>query len=160
MTFIAFDHLLFIVYSVYKTYTIMQPDNDPIFISEVYSSLVDSIKKENVDVKSPTDIMTKGAEILDRKAGLTDETKKSCLIQVIEEFVKGKDGVLGTDDDLIPHATLESLRIMIDGGLIEDIAKLVLTGTQGRLDVEAAKKASRKCANIWCLCFAGRKQHP
>ncbi len=40
---------------------------------------------------------------------------------VVEEIAKGPDGVIGTDDDLIPQKTLESLRALLDHGVVKDI---------------------------------------
>lgn len=126
--------------------------DDHIFLSEMYSTFADDIKKDGLDTKSPTDVIARGARMLESKQGMSLEEKKSCLMKLIEEVAKGKDGVLGTDDDLLPKDTVEALRILIDGGLLGDIVKFILAATEGRFDGATAVKASTKVTKIVCLC--------
>lgn len=44
---------------------------------------------------------------------------------VVTELAKGADGIAGTADDLIPPATLATLRVMLGSGVVRELAEWV-----------------------------------
>ena len=45
---------------------------------------------------------------------------------VIAEIAKGADGISGTEDDIIPASTVSTLKTLLHGGVVRDMASWVV----------------------------------
>lgn len=59
---------------------------------------------------------------------------------VITEVAKGRDGLLGTEDDLIPASVVGAIKLLTDQGAMSDVAELALGAAAA-----AAKRATGGC---------------
>ena len=48
--------------------------------------------------------------------------KSDDVISVIENIAAGADGISGTDDDLVPSAILETLRVLLKHKVVHELA--------------------------------------
>lgn len=91
---------------------------------------------------SPMAIIVKCMEII--KQHWTPEApfnKKEVLVKVLERIGAGKDGVFGTDDDLIPPTTLEEIKRIVNGPFLDSMINTALDISKGKFDLVTAQKA-------------------
>lgn len=75
----------------------------------------------------------------------TDDTIQ-ITVNFIREVAKGKDGIIGTSDDIIDPKTTQQIVDMLSSNLLEDMLRL-LTYT---VKLELSYKTSLLCLTKWC----------
>lgn len=98
---------------------------------EIALAIRKALESKALDAGSAMRIVRKGMELLNAYPALRGEEKKAVLIRVLEQVSAGNDGVLGTDDDLLPEATLKAMKALLDGDLIGDIVDTFVAFTKG-----------------------------
>jgi hypothetical protein len=72
--------------------------------------------------------------------GLTGEEKHAITLTILDEIAKGKDGIIGTEDDLIPEHILKGIKALIENDLINSTISLIKQTMKGELKAETVKK--------------------
>lgn len=67
--------------------------------------------------------------------GLSGQEKEQMVLSIITDLAKGKDGVAGTKDDLLPPSVIAGLHAMSENNLITSTVELIIDATKGRLDI-------------------------
>jgi hypothetical protein len=98
---------------------------------EISLEIRKAIEAKSLDAASAMSIVRKGMELLNAYPQLRGAEKKAVLIRVLEQVSAGNDGVLGTDDDLLPPATLKAMKALLEGDLIGDIVDTFVAFTKG-----------------------------
>ncbi len=106
-----------------------------LLIAKLALSLQESIINKEFEGKSPVVIITKGMELLSDVPELMGTTKKEILIKAIERIAHGKDGIVGTDDDLISQEQMNILKIMIDNNIVEGIINVIYDASRGKFNI-------------------------
>lgn len=92
-------------------------------------------------------IIVKGMELIEKlPVSLAGAEKRQLLVQAIERVAAGRDGVLGSADDLIPAGILENLRMLILGNMVGEIADVVVKAASGNVAVRKVQG----CFARWC----------
>ena len=100
--------------------------------------LTAALKSNEVKLDSVMAIIAKGMEIAERFKYLDGKLKKKLLLEVITRVAAGADGVAGTADDLIPATTMSTLKMMLEGDLVEQTVDLVSDIARGRFNIGSA----------------------
>lgn len=117
-------------------------------------SLIKDIRSCGIDTSSAMTLIAKTMELAHKHfSGADGMTKKQYVMLALSEIAKGKDGVSGTEDDLIPEKTMNALKILIEGDLLEQTINIIWDAVKGRITLqEAAIPVVRNCCNIlWAL---------
>lgn len=94
------------------------------------------IQKDNV---TATFLIKVGFEVVYNYKELnTHAVRKEYLLKALETIAKGKDGILGTEDDLIPEPVLHQLQTMIDTDMLQGVVQLVSDAFYGKLKVKGS----------------------
>jgi hypothetical protein len=59
------------------------------------------------------------------RAQASDLSSKD-IVECIEILSRGRDGVAGTDDDLIPASTIVALKVLLENDLVAELSKSML----------------------------------
>lgn len=110
---------------------------------QISVELFRALETKLIPTDSPMAIIVKCMEII-KKHWSADApfNKKEILIKVLERIGAGKDSVFGTNDDLIPAATLEEIKRIIDGPFLDSVINTALDISKGKFDLAATQKAA------------------
>ena len=100
--------------------------------------LTEALKSNEVKLDSAMQIVAKCMQITERFKYLDGKLKKKLLLEVITRVAAGADGVAGTADDLIPATTMSTLKMMLEGDLVEQTVDLVSDIARGRFNIGSA----------------------
>lgn len=133
---------------------------DNIVVAKVALMLQESILKKEINGSSPMVIVTKGMELMETFPNMTGPQKKDLLVKVIQRVAAGKDGVVGTEDDIIPKECVEALQTMLDKNLLEGVVGVISDAARGKFNlnktVEVAQEVQKVCLPA-CLALFSRK---
>ena len=132
--------------------------SNAILIARLALSLQESIVNKDFDNKSPILIIAKGMEILNEVPELMGTTKKQILIEAIERIASGKDGILGTDDDVLSVAHLGMIKILIDNNLIGGLIDVIADASKGKFNIAKVGTAAATCVPQCFQLFFAKKQ--
>ena len=93
--------------------------------------LIYMLMNKKLNVSNATSFIRDSISLIDKTSPdyekLTATERKKIIVEMIENIAKGPDGILGTNDDLIPKETIEQLTYFLkDKTVIEDIIDLCL----------------------------------
>jgi hypothetical protein len=103
---------------------------------EISLDIRKALETQQLSSMSAMAIVRKGIELLDHYTSLKGNEKKQMLIRVLEHISAGNDGILGTDDDILPQGTVKAIRAILDQSLIEDIVETLIGISKGDVSVE------------------------
>lgn len=101
--------------------------------------LLHSLKKQNIQIDKITFLIEHLVSSL--KVKDSDNESIDLIANFLIELAKGPDGVLGTDDDLIPKHIVDDIKLMKDTSIMKDIIAL------------CTKKNKRKWYHIYLVCM-------
>jgi hypothetical protein len=115
----------------------MDESQEPLVIAQrdpsyqrVYKNFVKDVTNNRVQVNNAVDVVRSLTSIVDSFSSLDQEGKKKLIIKTLEDIVSGNDGILYTDDDLLPRHVLEGLEVLIRTDVILSIIELAMEITQ------------------------------
>lgn len=130
---------------------------------EVSLEILKAIHYKELNVDSCMSIIRKGMEIVDKYPSLTGDERKRLLINVLTRVAKGSDGVFGTDDDVLPEATVKQICILLEGNLVENVIDIIIDATKGNFDInKATVVVQQSCALVRVVssCFKNKAVKP
>jgi len=114
-------------------------------------------------MSSPMDLIKNGMELARDIASISGVERKKCLVAALQIVARGKDGISGTEDDLIAPENLKMLSIMLEHNIVEHIVDALVDAAKGRLNIIAVKDALVDTAVVgagcidWCMWRHSRK---
>jgi len=133
---------------------------DSLVTNKVTILLLESLSDNKIDNMSAMSIIAKGMEIMETFPNLNGEEKKKMLMNVIKKVAAGADGILGTEDDVLPKECVETLQLILEKNLAEDIIKVIADTAHGKFNInhviEIAKETSTICFPLIQKCFSGK----
>ena len=87
----------------------------------LYDKIKSVISDKKISILNSIQLLTLLIEEVEKFDNMYGNEKKQYVINTLEEIAKGDDGILGTEDDIIPQYIYESLKILIESNLISDI---------------------------------------
>ena len=87
----------------------------------LYDKIKSVISDKKISILNSIQLLTLLIEEVEKFDNMYGNEKKQYVINTLEEIAKGDDGILGTEDDIIPTYIYESLKILIESNLISDI---------------------------------------
>jgi hypothetical protein len=112
---------------------------------------------------NPVMVITTIMEIVERIRGSTGAQRYELLVNVLEDVLKGADGIKGTEDDLLPLWVQDGIRVILRSNLLPSIVQGIIVATKGFLAingvppvvVDIAVEGTKKCCSF--LCFGSSK---
>jgi len=126
---------------------------DSLIASKIALLLQEGILKGEIAKDSPTKLIAKGMEIMESFSNMSGDQKKKMLIRVIEKIAAGSDGIVGTEDDIIPKEVVESLKLLLEKDLIGDIVQVVMGAAKGEFNLEKSKEAAVELVAVTKSCI-------
>ena len=77
--------------------------------------------------------------------------KKELVIAVLNKLAKGKDGVAGTDDDLISVEKINSIKLLLESSLVGDFIEVVVKATKGNININKVVQSGCLSGILRCL---------
>lgn len=115
---------------------------------EVSLEIRKAIESKELNIQSAMTIVKKGMELMDKYKNLSGKEKKDLLIKVLDNISAGNDGIIGTDDDILPQETVAAMRTILDGKLINDIIDTMLSVARGDINIEKISKVAEKSTTV------------
>jgi hypothetical protein len=97
--------------------------------------LTEALKSNEVPLDSAVAVLAKTMEITERFKYLDGKLKKKLLLEVLTRIAAGADGVVGTADDLIPATTMATLKVLLEGDLVDQTVNLISDVARGRFKI-------------------------
>lgn len=135
---------------------------DSIITNKVTIILLEAISDNQLSNVSAMNIIAKGMEIMETFPNLSSSEKKTLLVKVIQKVAAGADGILGTDDDLLPKECMEMLKVILDNNLTDGIISIIADTAHGKFNinkaVDVAKSVAPVCLPLLSKCFSKNKK--
>jgi hypothetical protein len=77
--------------------------------------------------------------------------KKELVIAVLNKLAKGKDGVAGTEDDLISVEKMNSIKMLLESSLVGDFIEVVVKATKGNININKVIQSGCISGILRCL---------
>jgi len=130
---------------------------EQINIAKVSLMLQEAIVKKEVDASLAMVLIAKGMEIMETYKDLQGNQKKELLVKVMEKVASGSDGIVGTEDDLIPKETVDTLKSLLTQNLLGQVMSIVKDAARGKFNLQAtisvATEVQKKCLPGLLACF-------
>jgi hypothetical protein len=84
-------------------------------------------------------------QLLQTHTELSGSEKKEILLKVLQDICAGNDGILGTDDDLLPAETVKMVQQLLQGNLVHDIIDVFSGLLKGQVHTNKAKGIAMSC---------------
>lgn len=116
------------------------------------------VSDKNVDVTSAVALVAKTMELAHRHlSGVEGLVKREYVVIALTEIAKGKDGIAGTEDDLIPPSTMSALKMLIESDLLGQTINTIWDAVKGRISLgEAAVPVANNCISL-CVEACGKR---
>jgi hypothetical protein len=118
----------------------------------------------NGAMSNPIDLIRSGMELVQTVSAIDMTDRKACLISALQIVASGKDGICGTDDDLIEPETLKMLNILLQHNIVDHVVEALLDAAKGRLNIIAIKDVLIDTAAVsvgcidWCMWKSASKK--
>ncbi|MGA0214589.1 MAG: hypothetical protein ACO3IY_03495 [Pelagibacteraceae bacterium] len=126
---------------------------DSIIVDKVTVFLKEGILKGDVAKDSPMKLIAKGMEIMETFPNLKGAEKEKLLIKVIEKIAAGADGIVGTDDDIIPAPVVEGLKTILEKDLVGDVANVIKSAFKGEFKFNQAVEVAKDLSKVGKTCI-------
>lgn len=103
-------------------------------LPQITFALEEHVRNTN-GLAKPMEIVGVGMQFMERYSHLTGAEKKEMFVKALEYIANGKDGVAGTEDDVIPKKTVDTIKLMLDNGIVEQTIDLVSDIAKGKYDI-------------------------
>lgn len=120
--------------------------------------LLEKVINKEVPNTSAMSIIAKGMELMETFPNMTGQQKQEMLLQVIEKIAAGADGKLGTGDDILSKECVETLKLIMQKNLFQDITRLIADTAKGKFNINhavtVAQNTATSCMPLIGKCFA------
>jgi hypothetical protein len=116
--------------------------------SRVYQNFVKELTHEKVQIDTAFDVIKYLVKAMNEFYDLNGRQKKRVVIKVLEDICSGPDGILYTEDDLLPRHIIDGLRLLIETGMISSSIDLVCEAVLAKTGVSLLCWLGR----IFCCC--------
>lgn len=114
--------------------TIVSSKSLSTMLPQITFALEEHVRNTN-GLAKPMEIVGVGMQFMERYSHLTGAEKKEMFVKALEYIANGKDGVAGTDDDIIPKKTVDTIKLLLDNGIVEQTIDLVSDIAKGKYDI-------------------------
>lgn len=127
-------------------------------VTRVYKHFLEKVAHEKIKLENPIDVLRSLWYIVDGFGNLSKDDKKKIVILLIEDIAAGKDGILDTEDDIIPYHILKPIIRMIECDLITSTIDLICEATHMKTGVTMSMYVFQLLSYfIFCRCFRRHK---
>jgi hypothetical protein len=135
---------------------------DSLVTNKVTIILLESISNNQLSQVSAMNVIAKGMEIMETFPNLSSTDKRSLLLKVIHKVAAGADGILGTEDDLLPKECMETLKIILENNLADGIIGIIADTAHGKFNInkviDVGKDLAPVCLPLFSKCFGKKKE--
>jgi hypothetical protein len=115
---------------------------------EVSLEIRKAIESKQLNTQSAMAIIKKGMELMEKYNHLSGKDKKDLLIKVLENISAGNDGIIGTDDDILPQETVLAMKTILDGKLVGDIIDTIVSAVKGDIDMKKVAQVAQETTKV------------
>lgn len=133
--------------------------NNALLIAKLAISLQESIVNKEFEGKSPIVLIAKGMELLNDIPELIGTTKKNILIEIIQRIASGRDGIIGTDDDIISKEYVDMIRSVLELNIVDGLIDVIADASNGKFNIGKAVTLVENVSYMKCFenCFSKPK---
>jgi hypothetical protein len=95
-------------------------------IVTVETKVRDAIIENDIPI-APMAMIKYIMQLVDVDKTMSGLEKKELVIKVLDHVCAGKDGIMGTDDDLIPESIVDGIGALLRSGVIDEVITLLHT---------------------------------
>lgn len=122
-------------------------------IQDVVKKLSEILAKQSGLLINPLQAVTMGMELMNKYPSLSGSEKKVMLVKALNVISSGKDGIVGTNDDVIPKPVLDTLMKLIEGQLVHNLIDLVSDVSKGKFDIDKTSAVAKDTVDTCSGCF-------
>eukprot|EP00798_Chlamydomonas_sp_ICE-L_P019689 gene19689-26376_t len=111
--------------------------------------LADRVIENKAKITSAMDIVRIAMELVEKIPSMTGQQKYDLVSRVLSVDVAGKDGKLGTADDLVPSFVIDQLNLLINSGLLQNVMSTLCAASKGQLGLNRSSIIN----SVWAWFF-------
>ena len=104
-------------------------------MNEMSQKIIDLIAENKIDIKSAVDIVKLAMQEVEKMKELNGIDKQKLVLEVISEIARGKDGISGTQDDIISPHVMAGVKVLLEHDILPSIINVIIDASNGRVDV-------------------------
>jgi hypothetical protein len=131
---------------------------DEITRNRVLANAIRQLSCQPTKTDSALDVLKLLMQMMDNYKNLPGPEKKLVVVRVFEDIASGKDGVLGTADDILPDYVVRSMRMMIEVDLVGKTIDVIYEATVGKV-LQTYSFTRKVGACLWTLFCCGCIPH-
>lgn len=114
----------------------------------IVKNVIYRVTLHETPMNNAMDVLKVLMQVVEGYSNLSGPAKKQLVIDTFEDIVSGKDGILGTEDDLFPPHILVGMEAILRSELLAHTIDLVYDATLGRV----LKTGAQVSWFTWLLC--------
>lgn len=87
-------------------------------------AIIIEMTQNNLRISTPIEMIKYMVTIIEKIPHMTGKDKKALVIEIAKIICIGKDGIIGTEDDLFQPIMINGLNVLLNSGLIDDVIDL------------------------------------
>lgn len=123
---------------------------ESILTNKITVLLLEAVANKSMDKISAMELIARGMEIMDTFPNLSGKEKKERLMKVLYKVAAGADGILGTEDDILPKECIETLQLVLEKNILEDFITVISDTANGKFNIHKVIELTQTTTNI-CL---------
>lgn len=125
----------------------------------VYRNFIKHVTKEDVQIDTVLDILRSLVLVVNDFSHLSQTEKKALIIDTFHDIAAGKDGILGTADDVIAPNIVKGIDMLIECNLVSAVIDLIIEATHARTGLTASMYLC-ELLSYCCCCTPSKKEDP
>lgn len=115
----------------------------------VASNFMERVTSKKVEINSGMDVLKCMMQIIESYPMLNGRQKKDVIIHTMRDIAAGKDGILGTADDIIPLFVVHHIQMMVESDLLSSAIDLVCEATKGLIPINQTSSIASSLYRFW-----------
>jgi hypothetical protein len=116
-------------------------------------AILNAIKTKSINTSSSLKLVVDCMKIVEQAVSCKGKDKKNILLTCLQDIAKGADGLSGTADDVISKEIMNSLSILLNENVIEDVIEFVIDLSKGKFDVKLLQTVSKSTFKSCLVCL-------
>ena len=121
----------------------------------VASNFMERISSKRVEINSGIDVLKCMMQIIETYPMLDGKQKKEIIISTMQDIAAGRDGILGTSDDVIPLFVVHHIQMIVESEILSGAIDVICEATKGLIPINQSTSLMMSFFKFWSKVWNG-----
>jgi hypothetical protein len=128
--------------------------------NKIYTELLEIIVDKKLQVDDAMTLVAYSVKLINKVKEADNNKKTEILMIVFERIAKGKDGQVGTADDVIPEKVWNQVQILLKEGIMFSMISVIDDIVNGKFpEIDEVAKTAKGCASFFSRICGKKHQN-